>query len=63
MDKGDPANFATSSPLKTKAASPNCAAYFFKHGYPPTIVDISDADASTTMIGSEADVNELVNRY
>ena len=61
MDKG--AHFSTSSPLKTKATSPNCAAYFFKHGYPATIDDISDADASADVKGSEADVNELVNRY
>jgi len=66
----DPMDFKTSSPLKAKAASPNCAAYFFKHGHHhPASVGVSDCQDNPSMtktssatIGSEADVHELVNR-
>lgn len=66
----DPMDFKTSSPLKAKAASPNCAAYFFKHGHHhPASVGVSDCQdipsmtkTSSATIGSEADVHELVNR-
>ena len=66
----DSTDFHTSSPLKAKAASPNCAAYFFKHGHHhPAAVGVSDsqdntsnAKSPTAAMGSEADVHELVNR-
>ena len=66
----DPSDFKTSSPLKVKAASPNCAAYFFKHGHHhPAAVGVSDSQdnpsntkSPSTTMGSEADVHELVNR-
>ena len=66
----DPTEFKTSSPLKAKAESPNCAAYFFKHGHHhPAAVGVTDcqdnqysAMSPSVTVGSEADVHELVNR-